>query len=456
MERDYFDVKNDIFFEFLDELFQIKKAKRWEDIARQVTLEKIKRTYKTFASLYPRNIDYQLELEKTKSSFSSIHYGTLKGNTIIDEVVRFSLYSDKIIVFHPLQNPATTSQKMDPRKDTRTWLPDFLEALYFYIVIQKWVRYGVIKIIVNPYEYDFDLRDKFDKLAYSRLEKMDQDEALELGRNKIEDTLAESFAQIYKYKSKEYIKNELLKMQQPRFTENEAEVFSERIVTSFEKVNPLYNKLNIPIPKHTYVSSKGGGGPLESILLIADKTGGNIYTPSEINWYQIKKMGVDDFWTKTNKLYSNIPLTFLNNVDTNFALELRKENRLSGVRTQLKKIYSEVNNISVENFSEVKMRDLQEEFVDELRRAENEWINIKKQADISRKQWILANSAIPYINNEITFLPLIASSLGWLYYNEKVNKQNIIMHKINNPISVFVDLKNQRQGFFSELKNCIF
>src|SRR5689334_1537913 len=130
MDKDYFDIKNEYFFDFLNETFNLRKSKTWDEVSKNVTIEKVKKTYKTFAQLFPLKYDYSTELEKSKNLFSTIHYNDLKGRKIIDEVVRFSMYSDKIIVFHPLQNPTVTNHKLDPRKNPRYWLPDFLEALY--------------------------------------------------------------------------------------------------------------------------------------------------------------------------------------------------------------------------------------------------------------------------------------------------------------------------------------
>jgi hypothetical protein len=37
-----------------------------------------------------------------------------------------------------------------------------LEALYFYIVIQKWVVARIVKLVVNPYDYDLSVRTKLE------------------------------------------------------------------------------------------------------------------------------------------------------------------------------------------------------------------------------------------------------------------------------------------------------
>jgi hypothetical protein len=452
--KDYYDLRNEEFFKFLNELFSINKSKTWDEIAQRVTLEKIKRTYRKFADLFPRKIDYLAELEKSKSSFTSIHFGEIKATRIIDEIVRFSLYSDKIIVFHPLQNPSVTNQNINPGNNPKYWLQDFLDSLYFYIVIQKWANCGIVKLIINPYEYDFKLRESIDQQVEKRIASSDRDNFYKIASGSVRDHMAEQFAIIYQYRNKDYIINSLLEMDSPRFTTSESEDFAERIIRAIPKINPLYKKLSIPINGKMLQVSKAGG-PLESILLVSEKSGGNIYTPSELNWLQINQFGLNDFWVKANKLYSKIPLKFLNEVDTNFALELRQQDRLAGVRGQLKKIYAELNNLNFEKLTESKIRDLQDGFIEEVKKAESEWMDIKKQAELSRKYWLASSVGLPLITNEISVLPLAIGSIAWLINSESTTRQKESIQRQKNPISVFVDLKNQRQNYFSIYKNCL-
>ncbi|WP_316831820.1 hypothetical protein [Pedobacter aquatilis] len=59
------------------------------------------------------------------------------------------------------------------------------------------------------------------------------------------------------------------------------------------------------------------------------------------------------------------------------------------------------------------------------------------------------------LSNNISILPVLVGAAGWFYKNEqnRFDKQKLL--RIKNPISVFVDLKNQKQSYFSMLKNCL-
>ncbi|MDQ8012967.1 MAG: hypothetical protein REI96_10995 [Flavobacterium nitrogenifigens] len=455
---DYFDEQNSKFYDFLNETFKINKERNWDNIAKQITKEKIVRTYRYFSKLYPINFNYTDELIKCNTDFTNIHYSTLKGSKIIDEVVRFSLYSDKILVFHPLQNPSVTSHAYNPTKNPKLWLPDFLESLYFYTVLQKWVRAGIVKLIINPCEYNLKLRDEIDSLTEKRFSEAVKEGLAKdkIFQDEIQQDLAAQFANIFHNKNRAQIIENLLVIEQPSFSIQEAEDFADKIIEIMPKSNPLYKKLSADLKGRSMVNPTKGGGSLDSLLYIADKTGGNLYTPSETNWNIIKNFGVNDFWVKTNKLYSDIPLTFLNNVDTNFALELKKENRLAGVRQELKKIYKELDSTTVDNFNPQKLKFIQEGFMEEINKAESEWKLIRKQAETSRMQWVGANLAVPIVTNHISLLPLVIGSAAWFYKNEIDVKEKLKNYRQKTPVSVFVDLKNQRQSYFTELKNCIF
>jgi hypothetical protein len=454
MAKDYFDIKNEEFFSFLNDMFGISKSRSWDDIAKSVSLLKIKRTYRVFAELFPRNINYLSELEKSKADFTTIHWGALKANKIINEVTKFSLYSDKIMVFHPLQNPSVTNISIDPGKKPRYWLPDFLEALYFYIVIQKWVKAGIVKLIINPCEYDMGLRNSTDEKTRTRLGGKTEEELFEQSKMEVLSYIAEPFVLPYHKKNYEEIVASILGIQHPIFSREDAELLALEIQKQIPYLNPLYKKLNIPLTGGMMVPTKGGGS-LDAMMVVAEHTGGSIFTPSASSWSQIKEVGMDDFWVKTAHLYANMPLNFLNNVDTSFALEIRKDDRLSGVRKQLKAVYGELNSIGTGDINQSKIRDLHGAFMEEVKMAEAEWKDIKKQAEIARKYWLYTSVGIPVMVNEVSILPLMATSAAWFMMNESSRIEKQKLHRIKNPISVFVDLKNQRQNYFSMLKNCI-
>lgn len=121
-----------------------------------------------------------------------------------------------------------------------------MEALYFYIVIQKWVKAGIVKLINNPYEYDLEVRDKVDVEVKKRItDTVDFDEIVKIEREGAMMGIAEQFAVLYRTKNVEQIKTALLEMTNPRFTNDEAEDFAQVIINFIPNINPLYKDLRI-------------------------------------------------------------------------------------------------------------------------------------------------------------------------------------------------------------------
>ncbi len=447
--------KNIEFYDFLNENFKINKSHRWSDISQQITKAKISATYKFFSTLFPLDCEYAENLKSENSSFKSIHYNTLNPNKIINEVVRYSLYSDEIIVFHPLQNPSITNQRLNPIKNPQYWLQNFMDSLYFYVVLQKWVRSGIVKLIINPYEYDLKLREKLDNEAKKRVTSfLSKPENKEISMEEATNSMAELLAQSFIGKNTDKIKQGLLNLENPKFTEQEAEDFAQIIYSKLKSCNPLYEKLNVPYNQSSIMTVRGGGN-LESILFIAELVNGSIFTTDKTNWLQLSSLNKIDYWTKVAHLYSKIEMPFLNEVDTSFALHLREEDRLSGVRTELRKIYNSVNSMTAEELSGQKLIELNDGFIDALRKADAEWAFIKKDAQNKRIYWAASTIGLPVIFNEVSIIPLLLGSTLWLGSNIREEKLKTTKFRGTNPLSVYVDLKHKEPDFFSELKNCI-
>ncbi|MBF9254774.1 hypothetical protein I2I11_15830 [Pontibacter sp. 172403-2] len=148
-------------------------------------------------------------------------------------------------------------------------------------------------------------------------------------------------------------------------------------------------------------------------------------------------------------------MPFLNNVNTSFALHLREEDRLSGVRTELRKIYSAVNSMSSEELKGQKIIELNNEFFEAVKQSEAEWNFIKKDAQNKRMYWAATTIGLPIIFNDVSILPLILGSSFWLGSSMREEKLKTTKFKLTNPLSVYIYLKNKEPNFFSELKNCI-
>lgn len=448
---EYFDKKNVEFYSFLESTFALKKCKTWKQVSENITLEKIKLTYKYFAKLFPLSENHYDQFVPS-NKFITLHYGNLRGNSIINDIVRFSLYSEQILVFHPLQNPSITNPQFNPIKKPKYWLADFISSLHFYIVLQKWVSAGIVKLIINPIAYKPALQKKFHGEAIARVKGITQ-ETYEKYKSETADHLAEHFANFFGTRSLEWLKNMLLNIQNPKFTDADAEEFSKKIKEAYSNRNPLYE--NLKVPNEGGMITDKMGANVEEINHILNLTGSNVFTCKNSCWDMLKSINNNETWTKINYSYSKIDLNFLNNVDTSFVLSLRQDGRLSQLRNELKEIFSEFNNIDVAKISELKIAELNERLLDSIKSSEAEWQNIKDRAENARRYWFTASVGIPIIQHEATIATLIGSAL-WFLNSIKGENIDLKHYRATNPMSVFIDLKHKDEGFFSDLKNCLF
>jgi hypothetical protein len=445
------DERNRQFYNFLDETFNLKKCKTWDSVAKQITLEKVMKTYKYFASIFPLNVDYTNLIRTSDDKFRTLHYGDLEGSTIIDQIVRYSLYTDEIIVFHPLQNPSITNQKFNPIKNTKTWLADFLSALYFYIVIKKWVELGIVKLIVNPVQ--FELQEKAIKRATSTVESKHD---IEIWSESTKNQMALSLTNTMGNKPIEWIYKVLIEMQQPKFNESDAQDMAARIKGAYTSHNPLYDKININTNGGSILTSKMGGS-LEEVNFISQITQSSIYTSTPTCWSMLKSTQ-NDFWTKMAHAYSKINMSFLKNVDTTFVLNLRNEGRLTALRIALKEIFKDLDNIDPSSLSDFKMKELNDHLLDAIRSSDAEWNIIEKEAEQKRKFWAITSAAslgTPIVLHEVSIISMLVGVAAWMgnsIKNEKIKKEGF---RQGNALSVYVDLKHKNEGFFSDIKSCL-
>ena len=111
--------------------------------------------------------------------------------------------------------------------------------------------------------------------------------------------------------------------------------------------------------------------------------------------------------------------------------------------------------MNIAEISEAKIYDINEGFIEALKRSEAEWSRIKKDAETSRRYWLTASVGLPLVQHEVSIISLIGFAF-WFRNSLKEEENKLDFFRNTNPLSVYVDLKHKDDGFFSILKNCIF
>ena len=441
------------FYDALSQIFNLKKVKTWNELSKIITLDKISETYKVFGQIFSTDLDRYSILPKNdpKLKMTSIFHGAPDGMTIINNIARHSLYTDEIIVFHPLQNPNITSQKYDPITKPNLWRNEFVNSLYFYIVLQKWVRSGLVHMIESPFNFDIEARRKLIEQAKLRVESsgdiMNEPEIRgeldEMQREKLKRSLLGSpISAIEKTLSRTF----------PKLPENQIKLMAIELKER-EKKLPLYVDFGDDQTESLMLSDSGGN--IEMIDALCNLTGANSYTTQKSIKRQLELRGTNPFWTKFGSLYSGLDLTYLDKVDTSFALMIRQEDRISGLRKTFRELSSFLEQTELDKISDDKILHFKDKFNEEVKRSEVEWMKIIDDAKkINITSLVGGNVIGAFIDPTKIIIPAVGIPSS-IIINEYFKKRGLKSYRSKDPYSVFVDLKNNKPSFFSELKNCI-
>jgi hypothetical protein len=443
------------FYDALNQIFKINKKQTWSELSKEITIDKISETYKAFGEIFPITLDRYSLLPKNdpKEKLTSIFHGTLDGLSIIGNIARYSLYCDEIIVFHPLQNPQNINPKYDPITKTEQWRYIFVNDLYFYIVLQKWVKAGIVNLIENPFMFDHKVMDSFLSEARKRVdatEKLFDIEELktehdEMMMQKLQtSTLGLPLAELEKVVAKQY------SYYSPEQVKQQAADLKQ-----YAKTLPLYVDFGDNIEAGSLFISKTGGN-IEMIDSLCKITGAHSYTTEKVIKKQLELIGENPFWTKFGTLYGGLKLTYLDNVDTAFALQIREENRIAGLRTALRDLGSFLEETELDKITDDRILYYNERISDEIKRSEVEWSGIIDYAQKAKLGTLLGANAIALIIDPTKIIiPSLISIPTSILVEEIFKSRGLKNYRAKNPYSVYVDLKNKKPSFFSDFKNCI-
>jgi len=443
------------FYDALNQIFKINKYQTWSELASGITLDKISETYKIYSEIFPLNLNRIDLLPKNdpKEKLSVLFHGSLDGLSIINNIARYSIYSDEIIVFHPLQNPANTSDEYNPIKNPHLWKRDFVNSLYFYIVLSKWVKSGIVHLIQNPFNYNEKDHKFFIDLAEKRVSSHENELNTPELLKEHEEIMFNKFKTALLGMPISVIENSLRKIY-PNYNDNQIK-FHALGIKELEKQLPLYVDFGSDIPNGELMINKSGAN-IEMVEALCKLTGSHSYTTENFVRKQLELKGSNSYWTKFGIIYSGLPLTYIDKVDTSFALRIRQEDRINGVRKVLREISSFLEQNDLDKISDDKILTINDRITTEIKKSETEWQKIYDDSTKANIASMVGTSVISLLIDPTKFIVPALNVPATIAITEYFKSRNLKSYRAKDPYSVFVDLKNKKPSFFSELRNCIF
>jgi hypothetical protein len=188
--------------------------------------------------------------------------------------------------------------------------------------------------------------------------------------------------------------------------------------------------------------TSGGSYPIAK--MVAGITGAHLITDIPSKWREIqidrRDSGVElGRWTSFAKAFQAVDLPFLSSVPMEAALALRKEDRLKGMRTFLRKVWK--SSRSADEFGEANAVELAEELQSTIAAAEREW----NQIDRDLMSWagggaVLSTAIGVATGNFLAAAPFLLAGVTQLISARSKRKDFVRCH----PASFFMELKRTR------------
>lgn len=405
----------------------------WDKVKESITDARIREFYRFVAALWPVNTALLNILPAPDSSLRALYLGENEPEMMVRNVFRFSLYADQILVVNPFLNPNVIAEQENPIVKPGEWRIQTLRVIYQICQLAPWIESGLVLLIPDPGDFNYSFRVKTWELAAARLKgKKPSDEDID------ESMIKARTRRVLLLSPRDYIER-TMREANPGITDDEVARTLQEM--DRDRVNDplLPNDTLDRMPTQTMVSTLGAN--LEMGLYICHATGSFPYTNVKFRWREIlaAKQDLDataQIWSPLTKAFQQLEFKFLDKVDSRFACTIRKEERLAGIRSYLRKLWAAIGGELDLAKAEPLARDFRDGLSQAYSEAQAEWESIDRD---------LLKWAVPTLGGALvtgTFSPIVAGTLAVAGLGEIIQaemKRREFRKKV--PMSVFIDLE---------------
>lgn len=423
--------KNMALLEATEDIFNLSRS--WSAAKNGMSDARISAFYRFVASLWPQGTETEIILPKPDDGLRALYLGENEPELMLENVFRFSLYADEILLVNPFPNPDTLAEEYNPIVHPGEWRIQTLRTVYQLKMLMPWVKSGLVILIPDPGELDRQLRMKTWDLAAERLKGFPVTPA------DIEPSMIRNRARRAFLLGPRSYYERIVRTTSPELSEAEVEEVLDEIERDRLEDPLLPNGTLDRMPEQMMVANMGTN--LETGMYICQATGAFPYTNVKYRWDEILRANESldataKVWSPLTHAFQQLKFKFLNNVDSQFACAIREEGRLESFRSYLRKLWRTVGGQPDVSKSEAVARDFRDELSQAYAQAQAEWDAIDRE---------LLKWAVPTLGTAAVatglFSPLIGSGLAVAGVGELVQshlKRREFRKKV--PMSVFIDL----------------
>jgi len=369
-----------------------------QELRAAFTSEAVKKIHEALINVWPPNTDIQNVLQGARSDVSCLYVGEYRPENILKGLVRHSIYANKMIVIDPFVYPYSVRDEYNPVLMPEQYRMQTLRNVEFWFLLTPWIEAGIVEIIRTP--DDFDRKLKWDSLKRQQKKFEENEElrkALEESTSKFVNSKQmeeEMFRQLILPAPIEYLRKLFKELDLGK----EGLTFEEFIsyIDKKREKDPYFLETITPGKHISQLLMLSSGASYDIAKLTANLTGSYLLTDIYSRWKEIEvdresQNAESREWSPFAKAFQSLELKFLNNLDLEHALILRKEKQLEHLRVFLRKVWKSA--CTVEPISEINANLLADELKDEIKKAEVEW----KKIDRKLLDWVGKEVAVGLI-----------------------------------------------------------
>ena len=302
----------------------------------------VQRTFNRLPYFFPHDAKYeQVYRDIAAAGTSGMYWGSRNVNCISDYLARYALYTPQIIVANPFCDRMLYHLDRSPVDHPAMWKQVVANRAMFLLSIEPWIREGVIIVLPTLKWTEWKFYDEQIRvLAKKRIGSFtpEQDSRLRMQSffdfaTSLDPQTLEKFISTYMADAPPIIVDELRRRVQSEFADSPA-------------------RYAWMVNEKDQITSQGPGNNLEATIYQADLCksyllfGERDYRDEyEFSLQNAGSLIPNDGLTQVSKAFASLTFSFLNHVDLDFVLGLRKDNRLASLRAFLHRTWSQATTI---------------------------------------------------------------------------------------------------------------
>ena len=366
----------------------------------------------------------------------ALYLGEYEPELMLENVFRFCLYTDEILLTNPFPNPNLIADKYNPISHPDEWRLQTLRLVFHLVLLAPWIDAGLVVLIPDPGDFDRALRMKTRNLAMERLkgwEPSDEDVDGSMLKHRTMRTFLLS--------PRDYL-DETVRRMDPDLPEDKIKSFLDYVEQERIRGPLLPNETLDQMSDQMEMGHSGAN--LEMGMYICQATGAFPYTNLKFRWKEILSAREDldptaQVWSPLTNAFQQLQFKFLDKVDSKFACSIRQDGRLEGFRSYLRKIWNSVGGEPDLGKSESLARDFRDELTQTYNESEAEWGAIDR--DLVKYGGATVAGAIAMGKMSLGLPAAGFAIAGIAELIQTAMKKRAFRKRV--PMSVFIDLANR-------------